>query len=102
MYNSLPIANFVAVRNHAQRNNNSFENGRANATEKLSGGGGHALCFPSTIANEGLIFCILQQPEKRGGKGSDDKPSKKFKDSTGKAKDVTSKVKGKGQVSAQG
>ena len=40
----------------------------------------------------------MQQPEKRSGKGSDDKPSKKFKDSTGKAKDFPSKVKGKGQV----
>ena len=40
----------------------------------------------------------MQQPEKRGGKGSDDKPSKKFKDSTGKAKDIQNKFKGKGQV----
>lgn len=42
----------------------------------------------------------LQQPEKRSGKGSDDKPSKKFKDSTGKAKDVQ-KFKGKGQVGSK-
>ena len=33
----------------------------------------------------------FQQPEKRSGKGSDEKPSKKFKDSTGKAKDMIQK-----------
>ena len=49
-----------------------------------------------------MTFFVLQQPEgKRSGKGSDDKPSKKFKDSTGKATTLPTPLgrsKGKAQV----